>query len=168
MAEAIAQFAQFCHWLQNTGLATGIRQSDLWFPVIEGTHILALSFSVGMILMLDLRLLKVSFGRVAVARIMESIMPWALLGFIIMFATGLLLFAAQAEKVSINRFFQTKLVLLAALGANALLFQFKYYPALSGWEQTGEIPKGASMVGMVSLVLWSAVITCGRLMAYEV
>jgi hypothetical protein len=168
VAETMAPVAQFCHWLQNTDVATGMRQSDLWFPLIEGTHILALSFSVGMILMLDLRLLKVSFVRVAVPRIMDSIMPWALPGFVIMLVTGLLLFAAQAEKVSINRFFQIKLVLLAVLGGNALLFQFKYYPAMSGWEQRGEVPRGASVVGMVSLVLWSAVITCGRLMAYEI
>jgi hypothetical protein len=38
--------------------ATSIRQSDFMFPVIEGSHILALSLSVGLIVLLDLRLLR--------------------------------------------------------------------------------------------------------------
>ena len=94
------------HWLQNTAFAVGMRQSDIWFPLIEGTHILALSLSVGLILMLDLRLLRVSFQSVPVLRIMNSVMPCALPGFAVMFLTGTLLFVAQAEKAWVNLFFK--------------------------------------------------------------
>lgn len=49
------------NWLQNTGWAVDIKESALVFPLIEGSHILSLSFSVGMVMVLDLRLLRISF-----------------------------------------------------------------------------------------------------------
>src|SRR5579859_5457110 len=94
----------WCHWLQNTPFATGIRQSDLLFPLIEGSHIMALALSVGLILLFDLRLLRVAFAAEPVSRIMEQFVPLSLPGFAGMFITGLLLFIAQAEKVYQNTF----------------------------------------------------------------
>ena len=145
-----------------------MRQSDFWFPVIEGSHILALSLSVGLIIMLDLRLLRISFQTEPVSRIMNSVMPWALPGFAVMFVTGVLLFVAQAEKAWVNRFFQTKLILLFLLGLNALYYQKKFYPSMPQWENSGQVPAGARVVAVLSLAMWASVIACGRLMAYEI
>src|SRR5438874_4874835 len=120
--------AEWCHWLQATSFSTGMRQSDLLFPLIEGSHILALSISVGLIIMLDLRLLRIAFRSEPVSRIMRQMMPWALPGFAVMFITGLLLFVAQAEKAYANKFFWFKLLFLVIAGLNALYYQLKFYP----------------------------------------
>ncbi len=37
---------EFFHYLQATDLAVWLRQSDYAFPLVEGSHILALSISV--------------------------------------------------------------------------------------------------------------------------
>ena len=158
--------AEWFHWLHNTAFASGIRQSDIWFPVIEGTHILALSISVGLILMLDLRLLGISFGSVPVSKVMAGAMNWALPGFVVMFVTGILLFVAQADKVWNNRFFLGKMAMLVLLGVNALYYQRAFYPQMDRWPLE-KVPPGAMRAGAVSLILWAAVIACGRLMAYE-
>src|SRR5581483_8241712 len=39
-----------CHAIQHTTWATAFRQADLFFPLVEGAHILSLSVSVGLIL----------------------------------------------------------------------------------------------------------------------
>ena len=52
---------EWCQWLQHTRLATAISESDWLFPLIEGSHILTLPLSVGMIVILDLRLLGLAF-----------------------------------------------------------------------------------------------------------
>jgi hypothetical protein len=158
---------ELCHRIQQTAWATNLRQGDFLFPAIEGTHIMALALSVGLILMLDLRLLRLGLQTEPVSRIMHQVMPWALVGFAVMFITGVLLFLAQAESVYLNGYFRVKMLLLLALGANALLFQFKYYPKLSGWDAGEFVPTGAKVVAAVSLVFWMVVIACGRLMAYE-
>jgi hypothetical protein len=98
---------------------------------------------------------------------MHQVMPWALPGFGIMFVTGALLFFAQAEKVYTNGYFRVKMLLLAALAINALVYQRKFYPAMAEWDLSDSIPAGARTTAIVSLVFWMAVIACGRLMAYE-
>jgi uncharacterized protein DUF6644 len=157
----------WCHWLQNTPFATGIRQSDLLFPLIEGSHIMALALSVGLILLFDLRLLRLAFAAEPVSRIMEQFVPLSLPGFAAMFITGLLLFIAQAEKVYQNTFFRFKLALLVLAGLNALLYQLKFYPKMAEWDKTGVVPRGARVSGALSLIIWACVIALGRTMAYE-
>ena len=157
----------WCHWLQNTPFATGIRQSDLLFPLIEGSHIMALSLSVGLILLFDLRLLRLAFTGESVAMVMEQFVPWSLPGFAAMFATGLLLFIAQAEKVYLNTFFRFKLALLVLAGLNAWFYQVKFYPKMAEWDKVGVVPWGARISGALSLIIWAGVIALGRTMAYE-
>ena len=157
----------WCHWLQNTPFATGIRQSDLLFPLIEGSHILALSLSVALILIFDLRLLRLAFCGESAAAIMKQFVPWSLPGFAVMFATGVLLFIAQAEKVYSNTFFRFKLMLLVVAGVNAAIYQVKFYPKMAEWDKNGLVPWGARLSGAVSLVIWSLIIALGRTMAYE-
>jgi hypothetical protein len=155
------------HVIQHSSLATSLKQADFLFPAVEGTHIIALSLSVGLILMLDLRLLRVAFRTEPVSRVMHGVMPWALPGFGIMFVTGLVLFLAQAESAYTNNYFRAKILLLVLLGLNAALFQFKYYPHMADWDNSETIPLGAKIVALISLVFWLGVIVCGRLMAYE-
>ncbi len=155
------------HWIQNTAWATWFRQADLIFPLVEGSHILALSISVGLILMLDLRLLGLAFRSEPVSRIMHQVMPWALPGFAVMFATGLLLFFAQAESAYGNSYFRLKILMLALLGVNAAFYQYKYYPHMREWDTAETIPLGPRVVAAASLVLWMGVIVFGRLTAYE-
>jgi hypothetical protein len=157
----------WCHWLQNTPFATGIRQGDLLFPLIEGTHILALSLSVGLILMFDLRLLRLTFRGEPASRIMDQFVLWSLPGFVLMFGTGILLFIAQAEKVYLNTFFRFKLAFLLLAGINAAVYQVMFYPKMAEWDRSDSVPWGAQLSGAVSLILWAGIIALGRTMAYE-
>ena len=45
------------HYLQDTPFATAIREGDTLFPWIECVHVLAITFVVGSIAAVDLRLL---------------------------------------------------------------------------------------------------------------
>src|SRR5436305_2085888 len=48
---------EICDWIQNTPSSTAIRESLWVFPIIEGSHVLALGLSVGTVLWFDLRLM---------------------------------------------------------------------------------------------------------------
>ena len=158
----------WCQWLQNTSLSTAISQSDLLFPVIEGSHILALSLSVGLIAILDLRFLGLAFAGEPVSKIMKQLMPWSLLGFAVMIITGGLLFITQAEKAYGNTFFRIKFLLLLLAGLNALYYQLRFYPKMQEWDIALRTPLGARVCAVLSLVFWVGVIACGRTMAYEI
>ncbi len=156
-----------CHWLQHTAFSQSVLQSSLVFPLIEGTHILALSISVGLVMVLDLRLLGLAFGGQRVAIIMKQSAGISLVGFALMFGTGLILFITQAEKAYTNRFFLIKMVLLILAGINAGWYQYKYYPNMDEWDSAPKTPLGPRVCAVVSLICWVTVIFCGRTMAYE-
>ena len=54
---------EICQWIQNLGWATSLRESEWAFPIVEGTHVIALSLSVGTLLLMDLRLAGVLFRK---------------------------------------------------------------------------------------------------------
>ncbi|SPF35411.1 conserved hypothetical protein [Candidatus Sulfopaludibacter sp. SbA4] len=78
----------WCQWLQNTRLATAIAESSWLFPLIEGSHILALPLSVGMIVIFDLRLLGFAFRGGPASKLLNEFLRWSKIGFAVMFTTG--------------------------------------------------------------------------------
>jgi hypothetical protein len=157
----------WCQWLEHTPLATAISESVWLFPIIEGSHILALPVSVGMIVMFDLRLLGLAFRSGPASAMMRDVVRWSKFGFVVMFMTGGLLFMTQASKAYGNVFFRSKMLLLVILGINAALYQFVLYPKMVQWDSAERTPLGARVCGGLSLVGWIAVIVCGRTMAYQ-
>jgi hypothetical protein len=155
---------EWCQWLQHTPLATTINESLWLFPVIEGSHILALPLSVGMIVIFDLRLLGLAFRG---GRITNEFLRWSKFGFAVMLITGVFLFISQADKAYGNRFFRTKMLLLVVMGINAAVYQVVFYPKMAQWDSAGKTPAGAKVCAALSLTVWIGVIVCGRTMAYE-
>jgi hypothetical protein len=153
----------WCQWLQHTPLATTINESVWLFPLIEGSHILTLPISVGMIVLFDLRLLGLAKGSKAT----NEFLRWSMFGFAVMFITGLFLFITQAEKAYGNPFFRTKMLLLLVLGINATVYQLIFYRKMPQWDLAGKTPAGARFCAGLSLIVWVGVIVCGRTMAYE-
>jgi len=158
---------QWCQWLQHTRFATAISESDYLFPLIEGSHILALPLSVGMIVILDLRLLGIAFCDGPGGRLVLNLLRWSKLGFAVMFLTGGLLLITQAGKAYGNLFFRGKLICLLLLGINAAVYQKFFYPKMAEWDSVRGAPAGARFCAGFSLLLWIGVIVCGRTMAYQ-
>ena len=156
-----------CQWLQNTAWGTGIRESTLVFPVIEGTHAIGIALSVGVLLIMDLRLAGVLMRREPVSEISKQLMPWSLGGFVIMFLTGALLFWSQAMKAYGSIFFRIKLALLVLAAINALVFELTLRRSIAAWDTAEKPPFRVRMAGVMGIVLWAGVIAAGRTMAYN-
>jgi hypothetical protein len=155
-----------CQWLQDTDIGTSIRESIWTFPIIETTHVLALSISVGLLLVSDLRLMGVILRRRPVSEVYEQIKPWMFIGFAIMTITGIFLFWCQALKAYSSIFFRIKVILLIVAAVNALAFERGIYRKVNQWDDALIPPMEARLAGWASLILWVAIITCGRTMAY--
>jgi hypothetical protein len=158
---------EWCQWLQHTRFATAISESDWLFPLIEGSHILTLPLSVGMIVILDLRLLGIAFCDGPAAKLVLNLLRWSKIGFAVMFLTGGLLFITQAGKAYGNVFFRAKLISLLLLGINAVVYQKLFFPKMAQWDSDRGAPAGAKFCAGFSLLLWIGVIVCGRTMAYQ-
>ena len=157
-----------CQWIQNTNFSVALRESTLAFPVIEGTHLLAIGVSAGTIVLTDLRLLGVLMKKEPASKVMGSLLPFTIAGFILVFITGALLFWAEAAKSYGNLWFRIKLLFLIFAGINALIFHLTAYRRMKDWDLAPVAPVGARIAGLASLVLWTGVIWLGRQFAYNV
>lgn len=151
--------------LEQTKVGDIVRESA--FPYIEGTHVLALSLSVGTIAWFDLRLLGATMRSWPVSEVYGSLKGWMLVGFTVMFASGVLLFVAHATKAYESVYFRAKLALLLLAGINALLFHLTMRRGNVRWDKAPVPPARARLAGLASLMLWVGVITAGRLFAYD-
>lgn len=152
-------------WLASTALSELMR-SNLWlYPIVEIVHIVGITVLVGGVALFDLRLL--GFGRaLPVDQLARHLLPWSLASLGLVVPAGLLLFSADPTALAGNRMFLLKLTLIAAAGLNALLFHLGVFRSVSKWNAGQAVPGLARMHAVISLALWVAVITCGRLLAY--
>jgi hypothetical protein len=157
----------FFHWLEGTAGSVMIRESLLLYPFIETTHVLMLGLFLGMIALLDLRLLGVGLRGVPVSEVAARLLPWAFIGFAAMTISGALLFYSGPVKASANIFFRIKMGMLMLTGVNAVLFHLTIYRRVAGWDRDPIPPLRARAAGLASLVLWSGVVICGRMQAYN-
>ena len=158
---------QLCKLLDHSRIGVEIRESSLLFPAIEGLHVLALTLSVGLILICDLRLIGAVLRKRPASEVWNQFFPWMMSGFALMFITGTLLFWSHAEKAYYSFAFRTKLALLVLSAVNAAVYHLTIWRSIHRWDAVLIPPLGARLAGWLSLILWAAVITTGRIMAYS-
>ena len=157
-----AALAGLAAWLASTGPAVAMRANAWLYPAVETAHILGFVLLVGAVAMFDLRVL--GFGRALPPReLARHLLPWSAGSLLVVVPSGLLLFSAQAAEMVRNPVFLLKMGLVMVAGSNALAFH------LGPWWRSGGagMPTVAARVhAAVSLLVWIAVITCGRMLAY--
>ena len=160
----MSSIVEIAQALEASALGSAIAESTLAFPVIEAIHLLGLAVSVGLLLLVDLRLLGLVLQQVPAAAVHQQLRKWIVAGFAVTLASGALLFAAEAGQVIVNYAFIAHAI-LALLGiANALYFEIRLAPHAAEWTQG--LPAAARLAGTVSLAAWFFVLVSGRLIPY--
>ncbi|KAA6456687.1 hypothetical protein DYQ86_24825 [Acidobacteria bacterium AB60] len=157
---------RLCQVLYDSGFGTVIRESDYAYSIIESVHVIAITVVVGTIAVLDLRMLGIVLRPIAITRIARAVFPLTWTGFAIMFVSGFMLFWAEAAKMYTNPAFRTKLILLALVGLNPLIFHTTVYRRVHEWEKLPVSPWRARTAAALSLTLWGGIIIAGRAIAY--
>ncbi len=128
------------------------------YPALEVVHIVGIALLLGNLALLELRVW--GFGpELPVRALARLALRLSLLGFALIGASGLLMFAGQPEELLASRIFVIKMGLVALAGLNALWFHARGSLEL--------LDRGARIQTVVSLGLWLAVIICGRWIAYS-
>lgn len=160
----MSSIVEIAQAIEASALGSAIAESTVAFPVIEAIHLLGLAVSVGLLLLVDLRLLGVILPQVPAAAVHQQLRKWIITGFCVTFATGVLLFSAEAGQVIVNYAFIAHAI-LAILGiANALYFEIRLAPHAAQWTQS--LPAAARLAGKLSLSAWFFVLVSGRLIPY--
>jgi hypothetical protein len=154
-----------CEWLEQTRLAAVVQESRYGFPLLVAVHLLGLALSVGTLLWVDLRMTGMALRRAAVAEVYRALAPWFSIGFVLSFASGVVLFVAFASAAYGNTFFRLKMAALALAAVNAVVFHFVSGRARLGGDDSVSLA-AVRVAGWTSIALWTAVILAGRMMSY--
>ena len=129
-------------------------------------HIASFVVLVGGACVVDLRLL--GLGRhIAVRALNNFVIPWVLASVITAVSSGLWLFGAHADILIGRPAFFYKMLLLFAAAINALIFYAGPYQSVAKWNLDAPPPGGARIAGLLSLLIWIAVIFCGQRIAHH-
>jgi uncharacterized protein DUF6644 len=154
-------------WLAGTRWSIALHESLYMYPLVESTHVLAITLFVGLAIMLDLRLLGVALKNVPVSEVLDRVLPWIKVGFVVMIVTGFALFYAIPVRNYQNIFFRIKVVLLLMAGLNVWIFHNRVERRVADWDLDPIPPKAARVAAVVSLVLWASIVVAGRMIAYN-
>jgi hypothetical protein len=155
--------------LEASGLGQAMRQWLWLYPSVETVHIVGIGLLFGSIAVFDLRLLGFS-RKISVKTLAKHVLPWTAASFLLIIPSGLLMFTAHATEFIDSPVFVLKMCLIMAAGLNAALFHTITFRTADVWDSEDmrklPPPPSAQISAAISLLLWIAVIACGRLLAY--
>jgi len=148
-------------WLENTSVALWVGESLWAYPFMLSMHVIGLAIVVGILSMVDLKLLG-SFKGIRTGAFLP-LLKFAWIGFLINAVSGVFLFTSQASYFVTSTTF---LIKLACIFIGAILTKVMQGQLVEA-EAAGTADD-VSMQGLaiVSLLLWLVAITAGRLTAY--
>jgi hypothetical protein len=151
--------------LEQSGFASGIRQSLWLYPAANVGHIVFLFCFAGAIALMDLRMAG-AFAATSPGHVLRAARRGAVAAFAGLAVTGFMLFAAEASHVVVNPVFQFKLSLIVIGLINIAVFELYTAPMVKDLPPLAPLPKAARRSGILSLAIWLAVAACGRSIAY--
>ena len=165
VAIAVALLALW-QWLVSAPASALIRESRWLFPVIETLHVVGLVLFLGLTVMLDLRLIGLSWRAVRVSEMVGGLLPWAAVGAALAVVSGMLVYMSDPPHYLANLFFRFKAVVIVLAVLNSWWFHAGPYQRVREWDLDPVPPAAARVAGYLSLALWATVAVCGRLIPY--
>ena len=159
----------FQYWLEHTlfkliPAVTRFMNSQWGWPFIESVHFIGLALLFGSIAAWDLRLLGLA-KRVPIAAF-HRLVPFAMLGFAINVASGLMFLMTEPNQYIYNPAFHFKMLFIGLAGLNVLVFYLTIFRRVTAPGAGATALHVARLSGAASLALWIGVIICGRLITF--
>jgi len=133
----------------------------MW-PTCETLHFIGLTLLLGVVFLVDLRVLGVMKG-VSFASL-HRLLPWAAFGFGVNVITGMLFFVGIPGQYIHNSSFYWKVALVMLAGLNALYFTLLEEPWALGPKE--DAPLTAKVAAASAMVLWVGVMYCGSMLPF--
>jgi hypothetical protein len=158
---------KFAESIGATWFSVALHESFYMYGWIESLHVITLMVSLGMLIVIDLRMLGLWLRDVPASKIAERLDRPMLIGFSIMVVTGVLLYVGIPIRTTQSLWFRIKVILLVAAFINAWLFRKHMQASVGTWDAAPVPPRRTRIAAALSLTLWASVITCGRFIAYD-
>ncbi len=133
----------------------------MW-PTCETLHFVGLSLLLGVVLIVDLRMLGIIRG--VSFQSLHRLLPWAALGFGVNIGTGMLFFVGIPGQYTKNPAFYWKIGLAMLAGLNAVYFTILDEPWSLGPKE--DAPLTAKIAAGSAMLLWLGVLYFGSMLPF--
>jgi hypothetical protein len=148
--------------LGSSAIGDFMAVNPIAFPTVETLHVMAITAVLGVIAIVDLRLVGLAGTSYAITRMAKTLLPVTWIAFGLAVITGALLFSSQPLTYAGNFSFRMKLVLIAAAGLNMLVFHFVTMRGIAAWDRDAPVPLAGRLAGGLSILIWLLVVAFGR------
>jgi hypothetical protein len=137
------------------------------FSALDVIHVVGVLLLAGSIAVVDLRLLGLAFREVGLDAVQRQVLPITIIGALLTIPSGIGLFLPQAGRIWENPLLQAKLALLVLAALNIGYWHYNF-SRHAQWSSAPVLPWQARFAGASSLLLWSATLVAGRLIAFYI
>ncbi len=162
----LAEVIRFSDWLSLTPISMFIQTVEWIIPMVQSVHILAIAIVMSSVIMVDLRLLGLVGQSQSISSTARRFLPWVWWSLLVLLITGVVLITAEPRRDLLNPVFQAKMILLAVAMIVTVAFQKAVSGNMGAWDQAPGRPAGPWITAVTSLLVWTAIVGCGRWIAY--
>ena len=153
-------------WIHATSLGAAAAGGSPWLEqTCKILHFIGLVLLFGCVGVFDLRAL--GFARDLPVAPLQRLMPYAVLGFVINLATGIVFFAGNPDQYLSNQAFWLKMLFVLLAGLNGLVFYATgLHRAVEHVGPNQDVPVAVKLAAATSLFLWLGVMFWGRMLPF--
>lgn len=149
--------------LQESAFANWVQQSA--YPIVITFHSIGLATLVGLLVVIDLRVL--GFAKALPLPALRKLMTVVWIGFWVNAISGVMLFSIDAKKDFYSGLFRTKLASIAVGLIIGTIIKNKVLASEAALATPNmDATAGAKALATLSLLCWAGAIVSGRLLAY--
>lgn len=154
---------QLSYFSQITGIYSFMHTPWGW-PVIESLHFIGLCLLLGTVGVFDLRMLGFAPG--LPYQELYRLIPFGVAGYLLNVSTGVMFLSSAPDQYLYNPAFQTKILFMLLAGLNMLVFHSCFSDSVKNTEAALNLTVKVKVIAATSLLSWSIIIVCGRLITY--
>src|ERR1044071_2892054 len=135
----------------------------IW-PICEVFHFIGLALLMGVVLVINLRILGVGTLKGMDYRDVHTLLPWGVAGFTLNAISGMVFFSAQPQTYTLNLSFDLKILAFVLAGVTVLYQTMFDEPwTLTNYDGASAVAK---VMAAAQITLWVGVLYFGRMIPY--
>jgi len=160
-------FRSFAEWIAGTELNHIFQEQAAWLiPTSQSLHIISVCVLFTSAVLISARILGLtSIGR-SVSQLTRTLVPWMWGSLGVLLLTGTIQTIAEPVRQFVTPMFWAKMVMIVVVMAMTAVFTSKVRANAAAWDDAPPRQSGARQFAIVSVLLWVAIVVCGRFIGY--
>jgi hypothetical protein len=148
-----------CHWIDHNDLLQWINANTFLGVVLEVSHYFSMMMIVGIIGIVDLRILGLAARKQNLADLADDLLPWMWIGVVVNAISGLIMFCGEATGYWLSWPFRIKMSMVII----GIVLGIVITQNAPKWSQESVIQPKVKLLALFSMCLWIVLILAGNL-----